>query len=101
MRPRSDRSSTWVGLRPSPGIIAVLVTLTAAFILLKAAATPEMLQHLVLIPRRALGPEPWQLVTNVFVHVRFGTLLSAAIGIWLFGTPVEQQAGRGALIKLL
>jgi membrane associated rhomboid family serine protease len=33
--------------------------------------------------------------------VQFGALLSSVIAVWFFGTPVEQQAGRGHLFKIL
>src|SRR3954453_9806042 len=95
-------SSAWVGLRPSPGVVGVLVALVAAFAAFRLAGSPRViLEHLALIPRRALGPEPWQLFTSAFVHLGFGPLISSAVAIWFFGTPVEQRGGRGHLFKIL
>jgi membrane associated rhomboid family serine protease len=102
MRSNFGRSSALVALRPSPGVVAVLVTLVVAFAALHLAGQPRfVIEHLALTPRRALGPEPWQLFTSALVHLSFGQLLSSGIAIWFFGTPVEQRAGRGHLFKLL
>jgi membrane associated rhomboid family serine protease len=102
MRSNFGRSSALVGLRPSPGVVGVLVALVAAFFVLHFAGHQKfVVEHLALTPRRALGPEPWQLVTSAFVHLTFGSLISSGIAIWFFGTPVEQRAGRAALFKLL
>ena len=90
-----------MGLRPSPGVVGVLVALVAAYAALHFSDRRFALAHLALIPRRALGPEPWQLFTSAFVHVGFGALLSSCVAIWFFGTPVEQRAGRGYLFKVL
>jgi membrane associated rhomboid family serine protease len=103
MRSNFGRSSSaWVGLRPSPGVVGVLVALVAAFAAFHLAGSPRfVLEHLALIPRRALGPEPWQLFTSAFVHLGFGALISSGIAVWLFGTPVEQRGGRAHLFKIL
>jgi len=102
MRSNFGRSSALVGLRPSPGVVGVLVALVAAFFVLHFAGHQKfVIEHLALTPRLALGREPWQLVTSAFVHLTFGSLLSTGIAVWLFGTPVEQRAGRAALFKVL
>ena len=49
----------------------------------------------------SLAAEPWQLFTSALVHLSFGPLFSSGIAVWLFGTPVEQRAGRAHLFKLL
>ena len=91
-----------MALRPSPGVVAVLVTLVAAFAAIHLAGQPRfVMEHLALTPRRALGREPWQLFTSALIHPRFGELLSTGVAIWFFGTPVEQRAGRGYFFKLL
>jgi membrane associated rhomboid family serine protease len=101
MRSNFGRSSAAVGLRPSPGVVGVLVALVASFFVLHFVDPKFVIAHLALTPRRALGPEPWQLVTSAFVHLTFGSLLSSGIAVWLFGTPVEQHGGRAALFKVL
>lgn len=91
-----------MGLRPSPGVIGVLVVLAAACAAFVLAGHPRfVVEHFALRPRLALGREPWQLLTSALVHVNLSALLSSAIGIWLFGTPVEQRGGRGYLFRLL
>jgi len=102
MRSNFGRSSALVGLRPSPGVVGVLVALVAAFAALHVAGHQQfVIQHLALKPRRALGPEPWQLVTSALVYLTFGSLFSTGIALWFFGTPVEQRGGRAYLFKLL
>ena len=83
-------------------MVGVLVALVAAFAAMHVFGHAQfVIEHLALTPRRALGREPWQLVSSAFVHLTFGSLLSSGIAVWLFGTPVEQRAGRAALFKLL
>jgi membrane associated rhomboid family serine protease len=95
---RQSRST----VRPSAALIAVLTIDTAIFVLAHVLRNPgRILVHLVLIPRRALGPEPWQLVTNAFVHLRFGALLSTAIVLWFFGAPLERLLGQKRTLSLL
>ncbi|HEY7955865.1 MAG TPA: rhomboid family intramembrane serine protease [Polyangia bacterium] len=62
---------------------------------------PFILAHLALHPHLALGREPWQLLTSALVHVQLGALASSAIAIWLFGSPVEEELGRGRLFAVL
>jgi membrane associated rhomboid family serine protease len=88
--------------RPSSAIFVVLAamgTLYLAFVLLHEPRF--MVAHLALTPRRALGPEPWQLLTSGLVHLRLGALLSTAIAFYFFGAPVEAQLGRARLVRLL
>jgi membrane associated rhomboid family serine protease len=83
-------------------VVVVLVSLVAAFAAMRISGQERfVLEHLALIPRRALGPEPWQLFTHAFVHPSFGPLLSTVIAVWFFGTPVEQRGGRAYLYKVL
>src|SRR5438046_1310339 len=98
---RSSRATS-VGLKPSPWNVGVLVVLAVSFAAFSLAGHPRaVIAHLALWPRRAFWPEPWQLITNALLHGTFGALFSSAIGIWLFGTPVEQKAGRAHLFKIL
>src|SRR5690349_14914376 len=87
----------WIGARPTAGATALLVLETAIFVvgsMLHAGQQEWIARHLALTPVRALGPEPWQLVTVGLVHLHGLTLISSLIGIWVFATAVEQQATR-------
>lgn len=100
MNPR--RSSAWIGLRPSPAALSIMVILLAICVANAILGTPVFVrEHLLMTPRRGLGVEPWQLVTNAFIHVQLGSLFSTAITLWFFGTPVEQQLGRGRFLQIL
>ncbi len=56
--------------------------------------------HLVLVPSH-LWRQPWTLVTSAFLHPTFGALISSGLGLWFFGTPVEQQLGRSRTLAML
>jgi membrane associated rhomboid family serine protease len=101
MNPRRLRESPGA-LRPSSGVLAVLGVMAVIWLVVTLLHGPNfILLHLALIPRRALGPEPWQLVTSAFVHLRLGALVSTALALWLFASPIQQQLGRGRLWQIL
>lgn len=90
--------SRWIGWRPSPAAAALMAIGAGVFLLgLLPGATP-WIQHLALSPERALGPEPWQLLTSAFVHGDARSLVIDLIGIWFLGSAVEQQLGRRGLL---
>jgi membrane associated rhomboid family serine protease len=99
---RSGGDSQWSGARPARTILTILAVMGAIFVVDAILGHPAFIrEHLALRPRRALGPEPWQLLTSGFVHLQIGGLLSTAITFWFFGSPVEQQLGRGGLLRVL
>ena len=57
-------------------------------------------EHLALHPARALGPEPWQLITSGLLNTEGVALLFSGVTIWFFGTPVEQTLGRGRMLLI-
>jgi membrane associated rhomboid family serine protease len=92
----------WDSLRPTPTFLTLVGGLFVLYVLIVAGGLEGFAaRHLILWPHRALGPEPWQLVTNSLVHERFGGLLNALVGIWLFGTTVELYLGRTRFLLVL
>src|SRR5437868_6567177 len=88
--------------RPSRMILLLLAVMTGLYVLgMVLKGPPQVIVHLVLIPKRALGPEPWQLLTYAFVHLRLGSLIGTLISLWFFGAPIEAQLGRSRLIQIL
>jgi membrane associated rhomboid family serine protease len=88
--------------RPSRLILILLALVTALYVLaMILKGPPQLIVHLVLIPKRALGPEPWQLITYAFVHLKLGALIGTLISLWFFGAPLEQQLGRSRLLQIL
>src|SRR5581483_4922720 len=88
------RQTTFIGLRPTPSVLAAMIALGACFLAWVVAGRPVwVVEHLALIPRRALGPEPWQLVTSAFVHPNVASLLSVLVTLWLFGGVIESELG--------
>jgi membrane associated rhomboid family serine protease len=69
-----------------------------AYMLLDAPAWAPA--HLALHPRRALWPEPWQLVTSGFFHPRALPLFFSAFTLWIFGSAVEQRLGTRRMITV-
>jgi membrane associated rhomboid family serine protease len=90
--------------RPTPGVIALIVTLTVAYaaqLLAIRAGAGEFVSALMLYPdQAALGGRLWQPFTSLLLHdpTSVGHLLNNALMLWLFGTTLEQQRGRRWLI---
>ena len=100
-RRQGGRAGTWLAGNSSRGVLGVLIGLAVIWLGYTIAGSPLFVrEHLLLTPTRGLGPEPWQLLTNGFIHPRFAMLLSSAITIFFFGAPVEQQIGRARLFTL-
>jgi membrane associated rhomboid family serine protease len=102
-RPRNDGAATWIGARPTPAATALLLATGAcylALLFLEAPAHDWVMAHLALVPRRAIGREPWQLLTSAVVHAQFGTLIGDGLGIWIFATAVELRAGSRRMLVL-
>src|SRR5262245_12825303 len=92
-----------MGLKPDRSVIAALVGLTViwlAFALGGDLVKEFYERHLLVTPNRALGPEPWQLLTGGFIHLRLGELFMTAVMLIFFGNPIEQQMGEGAFWKI-
>src|SRR4051812_38323203 len=98
---RSTRSQ-WIGLRPSPAVIVAMVSLATLFAISQLSVLrPFIASHLAMTPRRAIGPEPWQIVTAPLFHFRFMSLVSTLLGLWFFGTPIEERLGRDRFVRIL
>jgi membrane associated rhomboid family serine protease len=88
------------GLVPDRGVISLLAVLTAVWLLVRLGVLGGLLPHLVLIPARAIGPEPWQLVTSMFINGRLGEVMMAAVTLLFFGNAVERVLGAGGVWKV-
>ena len=42
--------------------------------------------------------EYWQVITHMFMHGDFSHILFNMIGLWMFGTPMEQMWGKNKFI---
>jgi membrane associated rhomboid family serine protease len=83
------------GLVPDRGVISILVVLTVVWVVFRfaGAALGGILAHLILLPARGIGPEPWQLATNFFINLRLSDILMAAVTLLFFGNAVERTLG--------
>jgi membrane associated rhomboid family serine protease len=90
------------GLVPDRGVISILVVLGVIWLAVRLSGdmlTP-IVTHLVLQPARAIGPEPWQLVTNFFINPRLSDILMAAVTLLFFGNAVERMMGPRGVWKI-
>jgi membrane associated rhomboid family serine protease len=106
MRGRSTFRATMeqYGLVPDRGVISILVVLGVVWLLLRLLgdALGPLFAHLILIPARGIGPEPWQLATNFFINLRLSDILMAAVTLLFFGNAVERALGaRGVWITFV
>src|SRR5437763_1694575 len=102
-RPPRDagRGAQWIGARPGPGAVTLLLVEIGAFLLYMFLDAPLWArEHLALIPALAIGPEPWQLVTNGLLHIHPLSILFDAIGIWFFASPIEQMIGKNRMLAV-
>jgi membrane associated rhomboid family serine protease len=91
------------GLRPASGVIALLAVYFASWVLLRLGGplVAGFIQaHLALTPARAIGPEPWQLVTAGFFAGTLKAIFYLAITLLFFGNTIEQLMGPRGLWKV-
>ncbi|MDB4967218.1 MAG: rhomboid family intrarane serine protease [Myxococcales bacterium] len=92
-----------MGLKPDRSVTAALVGLTVLWLGFSfggEAVKNFYVQHLLVTPRRAIGVEPWQLLTGGFIHLRLGELFMTAVMLIFFGNPIEQQMGERAFWRI-
>jgi membrane associated rhomboid family serine protease len=104
-RANSDRGSgpgfvqVRIGARFTPGVIALLVLYSVTFL---ASMVPEaeafIVHNLLIVPERALGPAPYQLVTGPLCILSLLQLLFLALLLWSIGSAVEQRLGARRLV---
>jgi len=83
-----------LGLRPDRGVIALLIVYLAGWGALHVEPISSfVVQHFILVPRRAIGPEPWQLITSQFFLIRLRMVLGVAVTLLFFGNTMEQMLG--------
>ena len=80
-------------LTPSVRNLIIGITLGYFFFVLAPVADDWMVAHLFLGPRLFRG-EAWQLVTALFLHVRFTSWIFSVIGLWWVGAFVERVKGQ-------
>ena len=79
-------------LTPSVRNLIIAITLGYFFFVLAPAADEWIVAHLFLGPGLFHG-EVWQLVTALFLHVRFTAWIFSVIGLWWVGAFVERVKG--------
>src|SRR3954467_4784536 len=99
-RPPSQWQS--LGLKPDRGVLSLLIALAVMtlFFELGGARAGQLLEHLIVVPRLAIGPEPWQILTSGFIHPPFGDLLMTAIMLIFFGNQLEARFGAKTFLKV-
>lgn len=91
-----------MGLKPDRGVLSAMIVLAAVWLVFAVGgqALAWLLPHLVLVPGRAIGPEPWQIVTNGFIEDGFIRVILTCVMLIFFGNPLEQRLGAAGFWKI-
>ncbi len=83
--PSFPRVTPWVGR---------LIAITAVVqLLLETVFTSSSVRYALLMDPAAMGSRPWGVVTYLFVHAGILHLATNMLGLYLFGTAVENRMG--------
>ena len=74
----------------TPWVMRLVVANVAVFLL--TAASPVLIHLFAFVPRYALV-QPWTIVTYMFVHGGIGHLLFNMLGLYFFGSRLEERLG--------
>jgi membrane associated rhomboid family serine protease len=94
MKPVTDR------LSPAITTLVIVSVLSFAFYAVVQPIRLFVETHLALNRNALAVPEPWQLVTSLFVHLDGLTLIFDLIGIWFVGATIERELGRRRFLLL-
>jgi hypothetical protein len=79
------------GLRPDRGVIVLIVVYFVSWAFLRFGGNAIgnfFAEHLALTPVRAIGLEPWQLVTGGFLVNRLSNVLFLGVTLIFFGNAI-------------
>jgi len=76
-----------------PEITKNLIAINVIMYVATRVLFPDWYYHLGLHLFATEGFKPWQIVTSIFMHHDFRHLLFNMIGLWIFGTRLEQMWG--------
>ena len=79
--------------RISPWVLRLIIANAVVLLLLETVFTSDGLLSLLAFDTRAALHRPWTFVTYMFVHGDLIHLAVNSLGLWVFGTPVEQRLG--------
>ena len=78
-----------------PGCVTVFAVFALTFVLSLLPVVGDFVHSsLLLVPARAIGPQPWRLVTAPFVVLSPFSLLFLGLLLWSIGSAIEQRIGR-------
>ncbi len=84
----------------APATVALMIALTAAFIVQQFIAPGTLFYYLALSPEGLKHGYVWQLLTFQFLHDGLLHLIFNLIGLWFFGRLVEERLGSRQLLGL-
>jgi membrane associated rhomboid family serine protease len=79
--------------RISPWVLRLIIANAVVLLLLETVFTSDRLLSLLAFDTRAALHRPWTFLTYMFVHGDLVHLAVNSLGLWVFGTPVEQRLG--------
>jgi membrane associated rhomboid family serine protease len=94
MKPITDR------LSPTITSLVIATVTVALFYIVVTPIRGFVASHLALNVAAFLGPEPWQIVTSLFVHLDPLSAFFNLLGIWFVGATIERELGRRRFLIL-
>jgi membrane associated rhomboid family serine protease len=79
--------------RISPWVLRLIIANAVVLLLLETVFTSDRLLALLAFDARSALRQPWTFVTYMFVHGDLMHLAVNSLGLWMFGTRVEQLLG--------
>lgn len=84
--------------RPTPWVTRLLVITAGMQLLLETVLTSPEIRAVLAMDPAGFGSRPWGAVTYLFVHGGILHLAANMLGLYIFGTPVEDRMGSRAFI---
>lgn len=94
MKPITDR------LSPTITALVIVTVVVAVFYILVTPIRGFISAHLALNAAAIRGPEPWQILTSLFVHLEPLSAFFNLLGIWFVGSTIERELGQRRLLVL-
>jgi rhomboid family protein len=88
-------------LRPSHTILILTLLEVACFFVFSTGRAGAWARDWLALSPARVATRPWTLVTYALLHTGIGALLSTALGLWFFGTPVIEQVGTRRTLAVL
>jgi membrane associated rhomboid family serine protease len=83
----------------TPWVQRLIIANVLVFFVQMTGAAPGIINALVLQPHYVVA-QPWTLVTYMFLHGGLGHIFFNMLGLWMFGSRVEERLGSQRFLSL-